>query len=1005
MSDDYIEKMWDLFGQETEGHSEDIERVLLTAESGQVETEDIDCLFRAIHSVKGLAATMDLKAMEAVAHASETLLEEVRIDINILDSEMTSLLINSLDVLNDQREVALSERIDSALPVELLESLKEKLINISGGTKEIQVSDASMGANKGEDEASGYARPEESGDFETQGEEEWIHNFKENMRVLVDILLIVKTEGGGGIDSWDELKDTMNLLENIASDQSFVMVAKEMMVLREKFSDNPLLANQEFENIILMLASLLEQIKCVEEVLEKNIGSDVLADFLKGSMRPKFEKLLKDIQSNCDSFASGDKGDDFHDELMARSLSENLSAVIPYHAYFYSGLSLSPLLLLVDFLGATLQDGMRNFDPLVVLSREAIVTMQKVFMAREQGENEQQVLEQGQVVFAGLEDRLGNGQFLSRDADESIAEEFEEFVSGFDIDLHLTSILSTENKEELIAGIRSGKHIHVILGDIESDQEFSGNFISWANENGKILTNRPVFIESHPWYEMLIISTESRSGVEDVLERIDPEEKFSTINFSSDQRDGSREKETEKEIQEKEKQGSFLQKKSGVRKKTNGSSSSIRVEGQVLDKFMNQIGGMALTRSRLKHAIDDEELRRALVSLKSISEDIPEGMDVSGKVGAIYAVLKEKLAQIEDTDSVIHGSISRIQDEALGLRVVPIENIMKRFPRVVRDLSASLNKKIRLELSGGNVRIDKAMLEVLSDPLLHMVRNCADHGIETPKDREKAGKPVEAYIRIEAAQRGGGVILQISDDGRGIDAEKIRLKAVERGLVGEEVSYDLDEKEIYKFLFMPGFSTAEKIGSTSGRGVGMDVVQTNIARLGGSVEADSKFGEGATFTLYMPVSAAIQEVLLVEVGSQTLALPRRCVTEVIEVRSKDIQSIKGRKAILLRDNFLPLIYLGSLLGFAEKKQSQSQANEIVVVLSNGGNTLGIEVDRMVGRQELFVKDMHASISTLPGVGGASILGNGNVVLILDEDALFQMAKKSGRNAELEQCAV
>jgi chemotaxis protein histidine kinase CheA len=281
------------------------------------------------------------------------------------------------------------------------------------------------------------------------------------------------------------------------------------------------------------------------------------------------------------------------------------------------------------------------------------------------------------------------------------------------------------------------------------------------------------------------------------------------------------------------------------------------------------------------------------------------------------------------------------------------------------------------------------MVESLADPLLHMVRNSADHGIETPAERKAAGKAEEAQIRIQAEQQGSRILIRVTDDGKGIDPERVRKKAVERGLIKEEESLQLSKEEILKFIFRAGFSTAEVVTETSGRGVGMDVVRTNVMRLGGSIHLDSEVGRGTIFTMQMPLSAAVQEVLLVNAASQTLAIPGRYVAELVQVEADQYQSVKGRAAILLRGHFLPIVRLEEILGFPA---SGDEAQRYVVVLSDGQRTLGVSVSEFVGRQELFTKDIHPRLAALPGVGGASILGDGRVVLILDGAALYRLAE-------------
>ena len=420
----------------------------------------------------------------------------------------------------------------------------------------------------------------------------------------------------------------------------------------------------------------------------------------------------------------------------------------------------------------------------------------------------------------------------------------------------------------------------------------------------------------------------------------------------------------------------------------NATSNIIRVPGEMLDQFMNQIGEMVLVRGQLAHIIGDQRVRESLHRLRHEGQ-ANDAQTQLGDLQKLAENLDDQLRRLQETEALIQGALSRLQDSVMGLRVVPVELVFKRFPRMVRDLALAQGKQIRLELIGQEVKIDKAMVESLADPLLHMVRNSADHGVEKPEERRQAGKPEEAVIRIQAEQQGSRIIIRVIDDGKGIDPERVRRKAVERGLAKEEDSLQMSKEDILGFIFRPAFSTADVVTETSGRGVGMDVVRTSVMRLGGTIHLDSEVGRGTTFTMQMPLSAAVQEVLLVNTANQTMAIPGRYVAELVEVSADEYQTVKGRTAILLRGSFLPIVRLEEVLGYPP---AETQSHRYVVVLSDGQRTLGVSVQEFVGRQELFTKDIHPRLAALPGVGGASILGDGRVVLILDAAALYRLAE-------------
>ena len=440
--------------------------------------------------------------------------------------------------------------------------------------------------------------------------------------------------------------------------------------------------------------------------------------------------------------------------------------------------------------------------------------------------------------------------------------------------------------------------------------------------------------------------------------------------------------------------------------KTFGDSGTvIRVPSEALEHFMNKIGEVILARSRLDLAARDEQIREILWSCqRDWQEQHPELLKMLASIGEALAERKTRLLE---ADADLRLALMSLQEDAMALRVVPMETVFKRFPRLVRDLSHAENKQVRLAFCGEEVRIDKTMVEILADPLMHMLRNSVDHGIETVEERIARGKPVEATITLRARQQGSRVIVQVCDDGGGIDTPRVLAKALERGLVDPVESHTLSREQIEQLIFLPGFSTAEKITETSGRGVGMDVVRNNISRLGGTIHVQSEMGKGCTITIQLPLSAAIQEVLLVEVAQQILALPRRYMQEVITYEVSSVQSLRGRQALLHREAFLPIVRLDELLRLPLEERvspprkeglNDSCDSHTAVVIAAEQHRLALEINGVRGYTDLFVKDIHPSLTALPGVGGAAILGDGSVVLILDGDDLFDLAERMDTRA-------
>jgi two-component system chemotaxis sensor kinase CheA len=316
---------------------------------------------------------------------------------------------------------------------------------------------------------------------------------------------------------------------------------------------------------------------------------------------------------------------------------------------------------------------------------------------------------------------------------------------------------------------------------------------------------------------------------------------------------------------------------------------------------------------------------------------------------------------------------------------VPIELVFNRFPRLVRDVALNLKKDVKLLIRGQETELDKTMVELIGDPLLHLVRNSLDHGIETPETREKTGKPRQGTIRLEARQEGDQIVVSISDDGAGISADRVGKKAVEKGLVTADGLRLLSTREILDFIFLPGFSTAEKTSDLSGRGVGMDVVRSNLKKLNGSIDLDSTPGVGTTFLLRLPLTLAILPVLLVRVAEEIYALPLRSVVETAQVNLRNVHRVEGTEVLCLRDETLPLIRLGQLFesGAASSAPRRSDHACKVVILAIAERRVALLVDHLLGQESTVVKPLGTFLHGCSSLAGATISGDGRVRLVLD----------------------
>ncbi|CAI8931784.1 chemotaxis protein CheA [Methylocaldum szegediense] len=383
--------------------------------------------------------------------------------------------------------------------------------------------------------------------------------------------------------------------------------------------------------------------------------------------------------------------------------------------------------------------------------------------------------------------------------------------------------------------------------------------------------------------------------------------------------------------------------------------TTVRVDTQRLDEIMNMVGELVLVRNRfktLKSALNDEEIAKAVANLDVVTSDL--------------------------------------QLSVMKTRMQPIKKVFGRFPRVVRDLARSLNKEVRLELRGEETDLDKNLVEALADPLVHLVRNAVDHGIETPEERTAAGKPREGLIVLTASQEGNHIELTIEDDGKGMDPEVLRRKAVEKGLMDAESAARLDDKDCYNLVFMPGFSTKSEISDVSGRGVGMDVVKTRIAQMSGSVAIDSVKGKGSRITIKLPLTLAIMPTLMVKLNDQPFALPLANVVEILDLDLKKSNTVDGQLVVLVRQRALPLFYLKEWLipGYRHDR-SRKESSGHVVVVNVGGRHVGFVVDHLVGQEEVVIKPLGAKLRNVSGMAGATITGDGKIALILDVPGLMK----------------
>ncbi len=382
------------------------------------------------------------------------------------------------------------------------------------------------------------------------------------------------------------------------------------------------------------------------------------------------------------------------------------------------------------------------------------------------------------------------------------------------------------------------------------------------------------------------------------------------------------------------------------------SGQSVRVDIEKLDTLMNLMGELVINKVRLE------------------------------QIGTTH-----RLTELTETLEQMDRVTTDLQTVVMKVRMVPVGQVFNRFPRMVRDLAKELGKELNLTIEGEETELDRTVIDEIGDPIMHLLRNSLDHGLEHPDDREAKGKPRIGEVGLIARHEGNNVVIMVTDDGKGIDADVIRRKAVEKGMISEDEANSLDDADAVRLIFLPGFSTAEVVTDVSGRGVGMDVVRSKIETLGGHVDVETKIDEGSVFKIKLPLTLAIIQALLVKVQEEMYAIPLGSIDSTINITQEDIKTVRNREVIVLRGQIIPIIRLGDILNVPRVHETDSD-DIFVVVVHIGERKAGIVVDNLIGQQEIVIKTLGKLLAGLKVISGATVLGDGRVAMILDVSALM-----------------
>jgi two-component system, chemotaxis family, sensor kinase CheA len=453
-------------------------------------------------------------------------------------------------------------------------------------------------------------------------------------------------------------------------------------------------------------------------------------------------------------------------------------------------------------------------------------------------------------------------------------------------------------------------------------------------------------------FTLLLLSHHDRLKIEAQLTNIS-EVKAVIVTEKTEQELGNTDKQNHlnPNVTDKPRKGKENQKASETKKKP--VTKSIRVDIEKLDRLMNLFSELIIDRGRLEQ-----------IARKSQIPDLIETVEHMTRIS---------------TD---------LQSLVLNMRMVPVEQVFNRFPRMVRDLAKDLNKKVQLVVEGAETELDRTVIDEIGDPLVHLLRNALDHGLESTDERIANNKPEEGRILLKAYHSGNHVFIEVVDDGKGINREKVLKKAIERGVISEEESYSLSDQQVYSLIFSSGFSTADKISDISGRGVGLDVVKTKIESLGGTITIDSTPGQGSAFRIQLPLSLSIIYSMLVKVAEEIYAIPFNSIVEITTNSDNEVYTLHGQKVIQFRGQVVPLIELKEVFLVPQVESPKVNQPLYIVLVRKGDQTIGLVTDTVLGQQEIVLKPLGRYLNQLQGISGATILGNGEVALIIDTNQFF-----------------
>ncbi|UUX50692.1 Hpt domain-containing protein [Nisaea acidiphila] len=1056
-------EMWELFEQESEDYLGQIESLLSGSAADLMNPETMSALFRAMHSLKGVSASLGLTGIELVAHHAEDLLDLFRNGEAQPDEATRDLLLQTADTLIEIREACVADHVDAPADMQLVSQLSGAKAQLKSGGTVAPMQQAVPPITTPEPVMAPTPAPEPvvapepsvppppppsppAPPLEASSEEEAAPSGQMSMQVSQEpadpseaefqpstvepFAEVVKSELGQLAEALESpelesldmqgISSSIFAIREVANDVGYLGISAVLDEIADQLRDAERLDKTELTRGLCLFVHRLR-------VLSELAGAGISMEDVDDSMSPHISKEARDVVDRL-SVGGGASRDWELVGVLARALGV---------------MRISALARLASEL--TIQDGWRErpgaMDVLDEIRRESQVigieglNVSSLDMRRETYDRLRDqmalLLTNAEAAVAELRTSLGDEIFnsLSPAARQQIADFLKEpnaklleiqamLPDGPDYTMQVMARIDQERVMSNRVLVDIDPDLYQFLIGVSGSPEplmmslqgiggASQAIQSWNVLASNAVQSAPAAPQAQPAPPQPSPQPAAAPAAEEAANVMHIGDDW-TVGQSAPQRPVPPSPQATPpqpapaaaSAQPAAAQQSQLQpvaqdsnvpaeRTEGGAPSRNVGGGSLRVSSELVDNYLDTVAELRLCISRIEQGASEAGFASTIAELRSVAKQTgarkAERLNLAAShIDEAGKVLANQIAKAETTLRMLHSV-------TLQLRVVPISIVLGRMPRLVRDLSRSLGKQVNLEIEDGDIQIDKSMVDALMEPLVHMIRNAMDHGIEGAEERVQAGKPEKATLTLEATQNGNVAQIMIADDGRGLNTSRIRGKAIERGLISDQDASRMSEREIQRLIFAPGFSTAAAVTETSGRGVGMDVVLTTIRRLGGAIDIDSVEGEGTKFYLSFPVSAALQRIVVVTDGERDLGLPERAIVEVIEVRRSAIQEVGELAGIQHRDGFLPVRSIETMLGWETPEEAASQSAMPVVIIGTPQRRVGVAVSRVKRRQEVFMKELHPALNAVDVLAGATVMGEGQPLLVLDPETLIAIA--------------